>query len=126
MILITVALPTERISDTIVMGEKFWIQDFETGLDRPRIHFITEHGRVVAILVIQYEAYIDGEWRAVIRLDEAHGYYHRDVMSPTGEQIKTVQSENDKNLALNDAIAHIKQDWQVYRQNYEEQYYGTK
>jgi len=67
------------------MGEKFWIQDFETSLDRLRIHFITEHGRVVAILVIQYEAYIDGEWRAVVRFDEAHGYYHRDVMSPSGE-----------------------------------------
>lgn len=26
-------------------------------------------------------------------------------------------------MALNDAIAQIKQDWRVYRQNYEEQYY---
>ncbi len=24
------------------MGEKFWIQDFETGLDRLRVHFVTE------------------------------------------------------------------------------------
>ncbi len=31
------------------MSEKFWIQDFETGLDRLRIHFVTERGRVSSI-----------------------------------------------------------------------------
>jgi hypothetical protein len=45
----------------ITMGEKEWIQDFETGLDRLRIHFIVEQGRVVKIIVVQYEAYIDGQ-----------------------------------------------------------------
>jgi hypothetical protein len=108
------------------MSEKFWIQDFETGLDRLRIHFITERGRVVSIIVIQYEAYIDGQWRAIVRFDEAHGFFHRDVMSPTGEQEKTVQPAIDRNLALNEAIAHIKQFWRTYRQMYEDEYYGRK
>lgn len=71
------------------MAEKFWLHDFETGLDRLRVHFVTERGRVIAIVVIQYEAYIDGEWRAIVRFDEAHGYFHRDVMSPEGAQEKT-------------------------------------
>jgi len=105
------------------MSEKFWIQDFETGLDRLRIHVVTERGRVVSIVVIQSEAYIDGKWRAIVRFDEAHGFFHRDVMSPTGEQEKTLQPANDKNLALKDAIAHIKQFWRAYRQTYEDKYY---
>lgn len=108
------------------MGEKFWIQDFETGLDRLRIHFITERGRVTLIVVIQYEAYIDGKWRAIVRFDEEHGFFHRDVMLPTGEQEKIVQPASDKKLALNEAIFHIKQFWRTYRQTYEDKYYGKK
>jgi hypothetical protein len=108
------------------MGEKFWIQSFETGLDRLRIHFITERGRVTAIKVIQYEAYLEGKWRAVVRFDEAHGFFHRDVLHPSGEREKTVQPAYDKNLALNEAIDHIRQFWPTYRQRYEELYYGRR
>jgi len=43
------------------MVEKFWIQDFETGIDRLRVHFKTERGQVKSIVIIQYEAYIDGK-----------------------------------------------------------------
>jgi hypothetical protein len=108
------------------MGEKFWIQDFATGLDRLRIHFITEGGQVIAIVVIQYEAYIDDKWRAIVRFDEAHGFFHRDILFPLGGQKKTTQPAINKNLALNDAIAHIKQFWQTYREAYEDEYYESK
>ena len=108
------------------MGEKFWIQDFETGLDRLRVHFTTERGQVESILVIQYEAYIDGKWRAIVRFDQAHGFFHRDVMSPTGEQRKTAQPEIDKKLALTQAITDIKQHWRSYRKTYEDKYYEKK
>lgn len=57
------------------MGEKFWIQDFDTGVDRLRIHFITEHGKVVFTIVIQYEAYVDGNWQPIVRFDEAHVFF---------------------------------------------------
>jgi hypothetical protein len=108
------------------MGEKFWIQDFETGVDRLRVHFMTEHGQVISIIVIQYEAYIDGEWRAIVRFDEAHGFFHRDVMSPIGEQVKVVEPAIDKNLALTQAIAEIKRFWRSYRKAYEEKYYENR
>lgn len=108
------------------MGEKFWIQDFATGTDRLRIHFTTESGRVVSIVVIQYEAYIDGKWRAIIRFDEAHGFFHRDVMSLTGKQKKMALPTVSKDLALNDAIAHIKQFWHTYRETYEDAYDAGK
>ncbi len=108
------------------MGEKFWIQDFETGLDRLRVHFTVERGQVISILVIQYEAYIDGKWRAIVRFDESHGFFHRDVMSPTGEQRKNAQPAFDKKLALTQAIADIKRHWHSYRKTYEDKYHGEK
>lgn len=108
------------------MGEKFWIQEFETGTDRVRIHFITEQGQVKTIVVIQYEAYIDGEWRAIVRFDEAHGFFHRDIMSPTGEQAKVAEPTDDLGLALTQAIADIKRNWWLYRKAYEGKYYGKR
>jgi hypothetical protein len=89
-----------------------------------RVHFVTEHGRVVRIVVIQYEAYVDGEWRAIVRYDEEHGYYHRDVVSPYGGQTKVAQPAADMNAALADAIADIRKNWREYRRTYEVAYYG--
>jgi len=104
------------------MGEKFWVQDFGTLIDRLRIHFISEKGQVKSIIVVQYEAYIDGQWRPIVRFDEAHGFFHRDLLSPDGGQEKTARP-GDKSFALNEAIAEIKQNWQTYRKAYEARYY---
>lgn len=108
------------------MPEKFWIQDFETGLDRLRVDFITAQGQVKSIIVIQYEAYIDGKWRAIARFDEAHGFFHRDIMSPGGQQQKLPIIKTDKKLALTEAIAEIKQFWRTYRKAYEDKYYADE
>lgn len=102
------------------MPEKIWIQDFVTDSDRLRVHFITERGRTKSIIVIQYEAYIDGKWRGIVRFDEAHGFFHRDVMLPSGGQEKTAFPALDKNVALTEAISHIKKFWRIYRRIYEE------
>ncbi len=108
------------------MVEKFWLQDFETGVDRLRVHFHTDQGHVVALLVIQYEAFIDGKWRPIIRFDEAHGYFHRDVMSPSGEQRKAPIPVTDKSAALSNALREIKQFWRAYRKTYEDQFNAGK
>ena len=108
------------------MPEKFWIQDFETALDRLRVHFITEYGQVKSIIVIQYEAYIDGRWQPIVRFDEAHGFFHRDVISPTGQQQKIPIMRTDKKLALTEAITEIKQFWRTYRKAYEDEYYASQ
>ena len=108
------------------MPEKHWLQDFETGIDRLRVHFITEFGKVLAIIVIQYEAYIDGKWRPIVRFDEAHGFFHRDIMHPSGTQEKTAHSSSDKGLALPEAIEEIKENWQTYREEFEKSYYAEE
>lgn len=106
------------------MAEKFWIQDFESQIDRIRVHFMTTAGEVTSIRVIQYEAYINGEWHAIVRYDEAHGFFHQDVMAPGGKKKKTPQPAQNKGVVLNEAINDIKQRWQVYRLAYEEALYG--
>ncbi len=108
------------------MGEKSWVYDFETKLDRLRVHFTTKRGQIESIAVIQYEAYVDGAWRAVVRFDEAHGFFHQDIMSPTGKQRKIAWPASDKKRALTEAIRDIKQHWRFYRRTYEDEYYETK
>lgn len=103
------------------MGEKQWLQDFETEMDRLRVHFLTENGHVVAIFVVQYEASINGEWRAIVRYDEAHGFFHRDVLSPSGKQTKTPEAAEEKGLALTQALDDVKRNWRSYRRAYETQ-----
>ncbi len=101
------------------MGEKQWLQDFDTGIDRLRVHFHTEKGAVKTILVVQYEAFIDGEWQAIVRYDEAHGFFHRDIRSPSGSQEKILESADDKGVALTQALEDLKRHWRAYRRSYE-------
>ncbi len=88
--------------------------------------FISLPSEIKAIIVIQYEAYIDGKWCPVVRFDEAHGFFHRDVMAPSGEQEKIVEPDSDKGVALTQAIEDIKQHWRYYRKAYEDKYYGNE
>ena len=44
--------------------------------------------RQVKRFVVQYEAYIEGKWRAIVRYDTAHGYFHRDILYPDGSTRK--------------------------------------
>lgn len=108
------------------MGDKQWLYEFNPQLDRIRVHFIARSGQVTDVVVVQYEAYIDGRWREIIRFDEAHGFFHQDVLSPGGEQLKTRLAAKNKNEALNQAITEIKENWSSYRSQYEQKYYERK
>lgn len=108
------------------MPQKFWIQYFETGIDRLRVAFFTEDGEVTSIQIVQYEAFIDGRWHPIVRFDEVHGYFHRDILSPDGVQEKITRSASDKGIALNESIDEIKRHWQTYRQKFEEVYDASK
>ena len=38
-------------------------------------------------VLIQLELRLDGEWRPVVRYDNAHDFAHRDVLDPKGNQV---------------------------------------
>lgn len=85
--------------------------------ERLRLRLLTDKGEVVK-LVVQYESLIKNEWIAIVRYDTSHGFFHRDVLSPNGDQEK--QTINIANL--NDAVLYAEQDlkdrWEFYKSRY--------
>lgn len=69
------------------MGEKEYLRSIRPGQDRIRYYHLTEGKRVIKFLV-QYETFIEGKWREIVRYDSAHGHPHKDVLHPDGSQDK--------------------------------------
>ena len=59
--------------------------------------------------VVQYEAFIDGQYRPVVRYDGSHGRPHLDVLDWDGESIEKhwAQPGTTNNQALTEAINDI-------------------
>jgi hypothetical protein len=69
------------------------------------------------------ECRFDDEWTAVVRYDTAHDFAHRDVLHPDGSTRKTEMPLEDYNAALTWAIEDLGQNWEAYRQRYEQWLY---
>ncbi len=68
--------------------------------------------------MMQYECLIESRWREVVRYDFAHGFFHRDLISPKGEKEKKKIDIDDMKLALVYAEEDLKDRWEWYKQNY--------
>lgn len=88
--------------------------------DRSRQKLTTEKGQVKRF-VVQYEAYIEGKWRAIVRYDTAHGYFHRDIIHPDRSTSKTEFSAVEFAEAFTQAELDVKINWSRYRQKYFEE-----
>ena len=100
------------------MGEIDYLRYF-TETDRLRVSFATIQG-VVESLVVQYEAFIENEWRPVVRYDTAHGFFHVDLLKSHGETEKIILTFTDYGEALTFSIAQIRNRWEEFRKRYEE------
>jgi hypothetical protein len=87
------------------------------GHDRLRIRLEIDKGELKNI-VVQYESFIDNKWTAIVRYDIEHGFFHRDMMTPKGEKIKTPIEIPDLNSATIYAEQDIKDKWEHYKQRY--------
>lgn len=68
------------------MGDKeYLIYLSPERLDRFRYYHQLDRGRIIHFS-IQYEAFLDMEWRAIVRYDTAHGRPHKDILHPDGRQ----------------------------------------
>jgi len=94
----------------------FKILDRE-GFDRLRVQLEIDKRELINI-VIQYESLIDNKWTAIIRYDIEHGFFHRDMMTPKGEKIKTPIDISDLKSATIFAEQDIKDKWEYYKQRY--------
>lgn len=87
-------------------------------LERLRIKITTDKNKVVDV-VVQYETFLNENFIGVVRYDCAHGFFHRDVLSPKGTQIKKeVIAIDDLKVALQYAEQDLKDRWNFYKQRY--------
>lgn len=68
---------------------------------------------------IQYEALIEGKWRAVVRYDTAHGRPHKDIEHPDGTQTKIEFPYHSNEEVLKIGQNDIRDNWERYREHYE-------
>jgi hypothetical protein len=88
--------------------------------DRLRVVAYKEKGRIIGFLA-QYEAFIEQDWRQIVRYDTAHDFAHKDTIHPDGETVKQPLPFSDFNTAFTCAIQDIKVSWKWYRKTYEEE-----
>lgn len=88
--------------------------------DRLRVKANKIRGRIVSF-VVQYEAFIQGQWRPIVRYDTAHRFAHRDVLHPDSSSDKQPLDFPSLSLAFTFAIQDLKSLWQWYRYGYEKE-----
>lgn len=71
--------------------------------------------------VVQYEAFILGRWRAIVRYDTAHRFARRDILHPGGFVDKQPINFPSLNLAFTFAVQDLKSLWRCYRYGYEKE-----
>lgn len=85
--------------------------------DRKRHEHVTEYGAVKRFAV-QYETFVDGNWRPVIRYDTAHGFPHMDRIYPDGTVEKIPLLTRDLGEGLTFADKDIDENWARYKEAY--------
>jgi hypothetical protein len=85
--------------------------------DRSRQFVVLDEGRIIRF-VVQYETLIAGEWRPVVRYDTAHGFAHKDVLSPSGVIERKIAVSYAYNEAFTNAEIDIKLNWCRYKEEY--------
>lgn len=81
--------------------------------NRVRNTFDMDCGEIVRF-VVQFETRVEGKWYPVVRYDTAHGFAHRDRLSPKGEKTKTILPQMSYNEALTFAQNDIQINWNRY------------
>jgi len=67
---------------------------------------------------MQYETFIEGAWRPVIRYDTAPGFPHVDRIRPDGTVEKIPLLTKDLGEALTFADQDIDENWERYKEAY--------
>ena len=85
--------------------------------DRLRFRFHKDKGKIVD-LVVQYEIFIEEKWRAAVRYDCSHGFFHRDIIFADGSKDKKVIDVPDLSYALLFARQDFEDRWEWYKEQF--------
>ncbi|MBM3129918.1 MAG: hypothetical protein FJ009_15015 [Chloroflexi bacterium] len=100
------------------MTETTYIIDLTPdGKNRYRHRHVVSRRRIVEFS-LQYEAFLENKWHAIVRYDTAHGFAHRDVIHPDGTEGKTSFQHWSYEQVLTFGERDLKQNWLAYRATY--------
>jgi len=69
--------------------------------------------------VVQFETFVNKQWRPVIRYDTAHGHAHKDILDWRGRVIEKIEMVNmDYKKALQIASLDIDSNWKIYKRRF--------
>lgn len=88
--------------------------------DRIRVTALKKKDKILKF-VVQYEALIVGEWRAIVRYDTSHGFAHKDIIHYNGKVDKQPLYIHDFNMAFTFAVQDLKVGWKWYRASFEKE-----
>jgi hypothetical protein len=106
------------------MGEIDYINDIpEESGNRIRYSIVTNRGQVVDF-VVQYETFVEGRYRPVVRYDGSHGRGHRDILNMQGETVDKwwLPAHMDLKASLDYGIQDIRGNWKRYQDRFLELY----
>lgn len=86
--------------------------------DRIRVAALKEKDKILKF-VVQCEAFIRGNWQAIVRYDTSHGFAHKDVIHYNKTEDKQPLYFQSFNMAFTFAIQDLKTSWSWYRMAYE-------
>ena len=84
-----------------------------------RVQFHLDRDRVVQF-VVQLECFLQSEWIPIVRYDTAHGFAHRDLLHPLHPAEKKEMPVKDFNAGLTFAMQDLAENWEKYRERYEQ------
>jgi hypothetical protein len=87
-----------------------WLVDLEPDVARLRCSYRRRRKRIVQFTV-QIEVFHAGQWRPVVRYDNAHGFCHRDTIHADGTQEKIPVYYGEANETFTRAIDDLRENW---------------
>ena len=103
--------------DNVGFTEREWIHELSPQEARVRCRYRRSARRIVEYTV-QLEILYQGDWRPVVRFDNAHGFCHRDELHPDGSQVKAPYFAGDANETFTTAIEDIQSHWESHMNRY--------
>ena len=109
---------------TAFMGEREFVIYLDAARRNRYRHRHKWDGKHVVEFRIQYEAWIEGEWHAVVRYDSAHAKPHRDLLHAGGSTTKSFFEGYSNAEVLTLGQRDVMENWEAYRRVFERELKG--
>jgi hypothetical protein len=92
---------------------RLWLAELEHDVARLRCSYRRHRKRIVQFTV-QLEISHAGQWQAIVRYDNAHGFCRRDTIHADGIQVKEPVYYGDVNETFTRAVDELRENWREH------------